>query len=211
MITTTDLKDWANDVFPIINDLNITVTNLNILETEKSKGFTEIGNEFFNYFKHQQRFVLVIQLAKLFSNDNKNQRRNFKKLCNYLENESLDNSIIKLLNDKSNLRGYKDDVFRSREDILTAVSQIKEDFKNYKKTIKSIDTLRNKVYAHTDPERIFPEINNQQLFELVNFANNIFNTLFGSIFVIEVDFKETKKWDLRFVIEMFKKINNFNN
>ncbi|MBI5218393.1 MAG: hypothetical protein HY958_05635 [Bacteroidia bacterium] len=200
MIKANELNEWSKDIFPILTDINTSFNNLRIIKIEDAEKLPEIRHHFFKSLWHQQRFILIVQLAKLLCDDG-NQKRNFNKLCNKFENDGLDNEIKNLLEQNSS---KLTDVHRTREDILKSVAEIKVNLQKQKNTIEKVKTLRDKVFAHTDPNGKTTNVNHVELEELVLFANEIYNSLFGKIFDRYVFLEKTEKWDLRFIIEIIK-------
>jgi hypothetical protein len=197
MIKEIELKNWAEYTWPILTDVNITITNLRIIYRERKNKLHLMEHGFFRYMWSQQRFILIIQLAKLFT-DKKSQKQNFIKLCKRFEKETLDKAINTLLDENKN---KMTDVFRSRQDILNKIKEIKISLQKHKDLIKNIEVARNKIYAHTESNITLPKMKHEELDELVLLANEIYNTLYGSIFDRYFDLERTSDWDLRFVIK----------
>jgi hypothetical protein len=197
MIKAIELENWASEILPVLTDINISITNLRIIKVEDDKGLHIIRHGFFRNIWFQQRFILFIQLSKLFSKSD-NQKRNFVKLCNRLENEPLDKSIKDLLI-QNKLKFTS--VFRSRKDVLNEIKSIRNRLLQHKNTIDNIILVRDKVCAHTDPTIHLPVIAHDELEAIVLLANEIYNTLFGKIFDRYFDLARTADWDLRYIIK----------
>lgn len=205
MVKASELTEWANDIYPVIVDINLTMKNLQIIKVERKKENNFLKHESFKFIRSQQRFILTIQLAKIFS-DSSNQKRNFLTLCNRLENEKLDQEINRLLQENI---GKLTSVFRDKQDIKNAITKFKANLKRHKTLVENIITMRNKVYAHTDiikPKGI--KIKHEEFAELVTLANEMYNTLFGSIFDIYIFFEHTVDFDLRYIIKTMTKNKN---
>ncbi len=202
MIKAIELKEWADDILPVLIDTNITITNLRIIRIENKNDLHIIKHGFFQNMWFQQRFILMVQLAKIFS-ETKNQKRNFHKLCDRLESEPLDNEINRLL-DENKLKFTE--VFRTREDIIDAVKYFRNNFQKLKSSIDNLTTLRDKVFAHSDHTINKPKMSHDELEELNLLASEMYNTLFGKIFDRHFHFR-TEDWDLRYII---KKLSNEN-
>ena len=200
MITAKELYDWSEDIRPVLTDINTSINNLRIIKIENANNLPEVRHKCFQFLWHQQRFVLIVQLAKLFCN-NELQKRNIHKLCKRFEENDFDDEIKNLLKKNST---KLTDVFRSREDVLIYVSEIKKYIQENKDLIKKIKTLRNKVFAHTDPDKVSIKLTNDELEGLVTFANDVYNSLFGKIFDRHFFLEITKEWDLRYIIEIIK-------
>lgn len=200
MITATELQDWASDLKPILFDINVSMNNLIILEHENSNKFKHDHPNIYLTLRYQQYFILIIQLAKIFS-CSKNQKRNINKLCNRYNNDSLDQDIyLKLESNKKKLT----DVFRTREEILIAVAEVLSGLVSNSKTIEKVIDLRDKTFAHTDPNQTEEIINIKDLIALTTLVNKIYNSLFGKIFDQYFHFQLTRQWDIRQFIEQYK-------
>ena len=199
MVEAKELKTWADDLKPVIFDINIAVSNLFILRHENSNKFKEEHQELYINLWYQQDFIAIIQLAKIFSHSS-NQKLNIVKLCNRYKNEPLDTQIKDILEiNKKKLN----DVFRSRTEIINAVKEIEQEVKDAEEMITKIETLRNKVFAHTDHDAPNEQITLIDLIKLKDLAIKIYNTLFGKIFDEHFHFGLTTKYDVRAIIEAF--------
>jgi hypothetical protein len=196
MIKANELNEWADHILPVLVDTNITATNLRIISAERKNGLHIITHGFFQNMWFQQRFILMIQLAKIFSNS-KNQKSNFIKLCNRLENEPFDDEIKKLLSEN---QLKLTDVFRSREDVLAAIGFFRNNLLRHQAAIDNLIDLRDKVFAHTDKVASKPKISHDELQDLNLLASEMYNTLFGKIFDRHFFFR-TEDWDLRYIIK----------
>lgn len=200
MVEAKELKTWTDDLKPVIFDINIAVSNLFILRHENSNKFKEEHQELYINLWYQQNFIAIIQLAKIFSHSS-NQKLNIVKLCNRYKNEPLDTEIKEILiANKTKLN----DVFRSRAEIIAAVKAIEIEITEVSGLIKKIETLRDKVFAHTDKEVPNDEISLEELITLKDLANKIYNTLFGKVFDEYFHFPLTMKYDFRAIIDSFK-------
>lgn len=196
MIKAIELKEWADHILPVLVDINITSANLRIINVESKNGLHIIKHGFFQNMWFQQRFILMVQLAKIFS-DSKNQKNNFVKLCNRLENEPYDNDINRLLEEN---RSKLTDVFRNRVDVLAAIQAFRNNLATHQAAIDNLIELRDKVFAHTDKVASKPKVSHDQLQDLNLLASEMYNTLFGKIFDSHFHFR-TEDWDLRYIIK----------
>ena len=200
MIEAKELKTWADDLKPVIFDINIAVSNLFILRHENSNKFKEEHQELYINLWYQQDFIAIIQLAKIFSHSS-NQKLNIIKLCNRYKNEPLDTEIKDILTANQT---KLNDVFRSRTEIIDAVKEIEIEIEGASAIIRKIESLRNKVFAHTDKDVPNDEITLDELITLKDLANKIYNTLFGKVFDEYFHFPLTMKYDFRTIIDSFK-------
>lgn len=197
MIKELELRSWANDLNPVLFDINIAMSNLHILQHSNSKKFMVNHHDVYLNLWYQQNFILITQLAKLFS-DNKNQKRNIIKLCRQYNSEPLDVYINKLLLEN---KAKTNNVYKSRQEIINSVNELLIEIEYNKTTIEKIIDLRDEVFAHTDPNPKEHIIKIEDLTKLSILANKIYNDLFGKIFDEYNHFQITEKHDLRSIIE----------
>lgn len=202
MLTLKELMDWGMDLKTILFDINLTTNNLYILKHKNSISFRTQHSEVYLNLWYQQYFICIIQLAKLFSESGQ-QKRNISKLCKKITMEDFDDELnqILLLN-KTKLN----DVLKSKEDLMLVVAEITLEMENKSVIIEKIKSLRDKVFAHTDPNTPEDDISVEDLICLKDFANKIYNDIFGKIFDEYYHFQLTQKYDFRSIIEAFMKI-----
>lgn len=200
MITLRDLKNWSDDIKPIIFDINVVANNLYILNHENSQIFKLRYPELFNHLWYQQYFIIIIQLSKIFSKSD-NQKRNITKMCNRYKNEKLDPDLKQML---SNNKTKLTDVFLTHQEIKIAIDQLLIEISEKSILIDKVIFLRDNVFAHTDPDSKYEKIILEEILDLSNFATKIFNTLFGKVLDEYYHFSITKNWDFRGIIEAFK-------
>ena len=87
---------------------------------------------------------------------------------------------------------------------MAAIVKFKEKIAENSETIESILALRDKVFAHTDPNGTNCTIDIQSYSMLVELCNNIYNTLIGNI--LGDDFKPiiVKQYDFRSFIDFLE-------
>jgi hypothetical protein len=201
MLISTELKDWGIDLKTVLFDINVTTNNLYILNHENSYNFRTRHSEVYINLWYQQYFICIIQLTKLFSVSGQ-QKRNISKLCKKITLGDFDDELkpqLVLNNTKLN------DVLRSKEELILIVSQIALEMENKSVIIKKLNYLRDKVFAHTDPNTQEYDISIEELVCLKDFANNIYNNIFGKIFDEYYHFQLTRQYDFRSIIEAFMK------
>jgi len=202
MLTLDELKEWGMDLKSILFDINVTTNNLYILKHENSNNFRNQHSEVYLNLWYQQYFICIIQLAKLFS-DSGQQKRNISKLCNKITIEDFDDELNQVLVlNKTKLK----DVLKRKEDLMLVVAEITLEMENKSVIIDKIKFLRDKVFAHTDPNTPEDDISVDDLIFLKDFANKIYNDIFGKIFDEYYHFQLTQKYDFRSIIEAFMKI-----
>ncbi len=196
MIQKTELEDWSKRIVHVLTDINTCLNNLRILRIESDKKVHIIKHPFFTQLYHQQRFILIVQLAKFFS-VSRSQKISINKLIQRLKTEPLDEELQQLISENV---VKLTDVFKSIEEIQASVLQIETELIDKKSVIDSIEYLRNKVYAHSDPNRAGRSLPHEDLEQIVIFANDIYNTLYGKIFDRHLDVARTADWDVRYII-----------
>lgn len=202
MLTSDELKDWSIDLKSILFDINITTNNLYILNHENSISFRTEHSEVYLNLWYQQYFICIVQLAKLFS-DSSQQKRNISKLCKKITIEDFDDGLNQLLLLK---KTKLNDVMQSKNNLMLIVAEITSEIKNKSVIIEKIKSLRDKVFAHTDPNTPEDKISIEELICLKDFANKIYNEIFGKTLGEYYHFKLTLKYDFRSLIEAFMKI-----
>lgn len=196
MIELNEIKKWRDKIIPIIIDADIALANMRILRIEENNGLKEILHTSFKNYWHQQRFILIIQLAKLFS-ESSNQKFNLIKLCKYLENEEYDNG----LKEQIEINKLKiTSVFKSKEDIDSCVNEFKDRIDANIELINKIRTLRDKVFAHSDSIESKPQVKYGDFEILIELSKKICNTLIGKIVDAHFEFR-TSDCDLRYIIK----------
>lgn len=198
MLTKKELDDWFEDHWNIIVDLHISINNALRLKKETYQYEEQIKRHgFFRHHWYQLKFIMIVQLAKLFD-DSPNQRRNFFKLFNRLTSEKYDEEIEALL--KSNSDKMFVNVFKSRKEIEQTVEEIRNELKKHVALIEKVVTARDKVYAHRDPKATVKAVTSDELKQLIDLSAYIFNNTRGKLFDIDTMFKGTPDWDIDFVL-----------
>ena len=203
MLTRVELQEWFNDLGQIIFDTNISIINLQRITqpiSENEKKILSIG--FFDQFYHQSRFVIIIQLCKVFDK-NKNQKRNFYYLFDRLCSDTYDQEIEFLLT--TNGSGLL--LPSAREDIEKTIRSFEHEINTKKKLIKKVIFSRNKLYAHSDPNTKVPLVTDNELDILVKLSNKIYNELHYKYFVFRFGFPYAFDWkidDILAVLSKFK-------
>ena len=193
MIKLEELKEWADDLKPILFDINLAKNNLLILDDIRLNRFRI--NHFDNYLniKYQQQFILIIQLAKIFSERDNTHKRNVNKLFNWFQTEPLNKDVLNFNN-----------VFKNKDEIYTAINELREKMKVNYTAIESIKDLRDKVFAHTDPDETEKTIDIEVFKNLVELSNEIYNSLFGKILADEFNPNFGRRYDLRFIADLLE-------
>ncbi len=149
-MTKEKFDKWLKNLDNIIVDVNICLNNAKILRNKDSEEIESIKREpYFQHHWYQLRFIMIIQLAKVFQNSG-TQKIILLKLINRLANEGLDeefNDLLKKNNDsgEENLIKSKADIIKTKEEIHSLLSEKNE-------LISKLVQARNKLYAHHDPD-----------------------------------------------------------
>lgn len=196
MVTKNELKKWANDLKPIIFDINVALNNLVFLEHENSNYLRVNYFETHTILLYQQHFILVIQLAKLFSENKDAHKRNIFILFNKFKNERIDGTLL--------CQNKVYHVFKSKNDILTEIKNLKNEIDSYRDEIDRIKELRDKVFAHTDPKNSSATINVDKIKCLVSLCNNIYNTLVGQFLEDLFNPIIANRYDFRSLVDFIK-------
>ena len=197
-IDKASLEKWLDELGRIIIDIKITTDNLNKLESPKDEFEREIlDHGFFAHCYKQSRFTLIVQLSKLFSNSS-NQKRSFIKLFNILENSNYNKELMELLENNS----IEPNLFTSKKDVVEFISTSRIRISKKSELIEKVNTLRNEVYAHSDPDPSLPRLNIEELTELCDLSIQLYNNLRGKLFDIEFLFDLNDSWKIDYPIKM---------
>jgi len=184
-LTLKKLTTWFKDISLITIDLHISYKNAVRLATEKYENEHQIKSSgFFGHYEYQLYFIMIIQLCKLLD-DNKNQKRNFHKLCNCLTYLKYDTDIKQKL--KENSEGdYR--TWKSREDIEKTVQGIQKKLKELNPIIIKVVSARDSIYAHQDPDSTPVFIPLNEIGQLVDFCAIVYNDTHGQLLNISHEF-----------------------
>ncbi|MCF8226686.1 MAG: hypothetical protein K9J30_12485 [Bacteroidales bacterium] len=198
MLTLQALEEWFEDIERIIFDVKVSVNNLNRLENPRDDYERIILNDpFFVQFYHQSKFTLVVQLCKLFD-ENQRQKRNFFRLFNNLRYEKYDDSLKNRL--KQN-RG-KEGLFTNKSQVRNAIPPLLNELKDKKDLIERIKTLRDRMYAHTDPIKELPDVPALEMKMMSEIAERVYNYLMKSMFNKTFLFEMNSEWKVGHIIEI---------
>lgn len=204
MLKYDDLLTWFQDLGYIIYDTHISIDNLQRIRqpaNEIEKQVLKIG--FFSHFYLQSRFTVIVQLSKVFD-ENDNQKRNFLKLFNRLTKDTYDKKLKDALKRKDNNLYL---LFSSKSEIIDFVNLLKIKIDKHSEIIKKVVTIRNKLYAHSDPDPNIPIVTDEEITSLVRLADKIFNDLYTRFFYTKYAFKHTNKWKIEPIIKILSELN----
>jgi len=197
MLSLKQIDQWFRDTEHILTELSNSAENLKrISEPANEKEKQVLGEGFFIQFREQLMFILVVQLCKLYVSSDI-ERRNFRKLMNRLKYEPYDNHLKKRLRQNRDMKG-----------LLAYKAEIKEFLKPFsvqldkkQELINRMKILRDRVYAHTDPERPKPKVKAEELIEMTRMAVTFYSGLKTRLFN-ETPFRnDGKTWKVGPVIE----------
>lgn len=175
------LDAWFDDLNKLIQDSFISYKHLSVVRDKRAE-LKFLNEDFFIFFQYQQWFMLNIQLAKIFD-CKKTQKRNVIDLLNKIISGQFDDELNQFLSDSSK---NKSDLNYGQ--FIDKIKALNSSIKNYQKIINKVSTVRNKIYAHTDIDRIqnFPTVD--EIKSLIDLADNIYNNSRGLLYGIHTDF-----------------------
>lgn len=173
------IDSWFDDLNKLIQDSFIAHKHLSIVHEQKSK-LKFLNEDFFVFFQYQQFFMLNIQLAKIFE-AKQTQKRNIRTLFQKIISGQFSEEITLFLADgKKTGLTYKQ--------FIQQIKELNSSIKTHQKIIDKVSKARNKIYAHTDINRMinFPTIEELKL--LIDLAANLYNNSRGKLYGIHTDF-----------------------
>lgn len=198
-MTNNELKDWFEQTAKIITDIQISLNNANRLFEKKYENEDWIKNHgFFRHHFYQLWFILSIQLSKLLSSS-RNQRYNFNKLLDRLENEEFDEDLTNLIETNKNISFSA--VFRSKDEMFEKIKLFRNEIEENKETIDKFVTLRDTLYAHRDPEAKPQDIILSDADRLSDLVKRLYNCFRGGFYDIHFWFDRTVDWDIDFILK----------
>ena len=198
MLTISDLRNWFDDLWKIIFDINVSISNIKrmafpidaIEEKVLSQGF-------FAHFYRQSRFTIIVQLCKLLSYSD-NQKRSIYKLLNRLSEEKFQSELTKKL-----LEIHPEYSLKTLQNGIRTVSQqVFDEIQEHNDLISKIVVLRDKYYAHSDPDVTLPNVTNEELEKLVNLSISVYNRLYGLIFDSTFIFTHNNEWKVDYPLHI---------
>jgi hypothetical protein len=190
----TKLTNWLDIVGKIILDVQLCKANSERLHTyiyPHDKDYIQ-KLSFFDLYAYQLRFVLIIQLSKLFLNS-RNEKWNFHYLCNFLNEIHLENDIVQKLEKNKSERGK---TYQSVDELAYGIEKIKTILSNEQPIISKVQIQRNKFYAHRDEDTEFESLTLRELYRLSDIASSIHNELTAGIFNSTTFFDSGNTWKI---------------
>lgn len=198
-MTNKELKDWFEQTAKIITDIQICVNNANRLFDKKYENEDWVKNHgFFRHHYYQLWFILSIQLSKLLSSS-RNQRYNFNKLLDRLENEELDEDLTNLLETNKNISFSA--VFRGKDEMLDKIQSFRSEINDNQEIIKKFVTSRDTLYAHRDHDAKPQDITLSDAETLTDLVKRLYNCFRGGFYDIDFGFDRTVDWDIDFILK----------
>jgi hypothetical protein len=203
MLTKDELFEWFGDIGQIIFDTYLASYNIQRITQPKNENEKQILSiSFFELLYHQSRFIVFVQLCKVFDNSNL-QKRNFFELFKRLRKDSYDDKLEDML---KNNKG-SGQLISSKDDILETVNLLTGKIKTHKKLLKKVIYGRNKLYAHYDPNTKVPMVTDDELEILIKLSLYIFNELHFKLYGFRMGFDLTQDWkidEILIVLSKFK-------
>lgn len=195
-----ELNIWLEDLLKIIVDLNISLNNAKyLIKEEGSDSEKNIKSQgFFNHHTYQLKFIVIIQLCKVFD-IRANQKRNLHKLFNKLRNEGYDDQLQNQLQKKSNSVSS----LSSKTDIIETINYLEQLIRNEAKTIEKIVSLRDNLYAHYDPNNNAKDVYWSELESLINLSSKCYNELNRKLYDYDTRLEITVDWEVKRIIRSF--------
>lgn len=198
-MTDKELKDWFEQTAKIITDIQISVHNANRLFDKKYENEDWVKKHgFFRHHYYQLWFILSVQLSKLLSSS-RNQRYNFNKLLDRLENEELDEELTKLIERNMNIPFSA--VFRSKDEMFDKIKSFRSEIKDNEETIKKLVASRDTIYAHRDPNAKPQDISLNDVERLTDLVKRLYNCFRGGFYDVSFGFDRTVDWDIDFILK----------
>jgi hypothetical protein len=177
-LTTAQLQAWFEDTEKILSDVSASVRNLKRIEAAATRKKKSVTDDFFGtYLSKHIRFTLVVQLCKLYVNKD-TERRNFRKLFNRLKYDKYNNRLKQRLKENRGKAG----LVTEKAELIRMVNDLVRELEARDDLIYRLRTLRDRLYAHSDPVQVLPEVRIDELDDLVKLAVRIFDTTSGRIF-----------------------------
>lgn len=177
-LTLAQLQSWFGDTEKIITDVTVSLENLQrIREGMNRKRNSALEDIFGDFLSEKVQFSLVVQLCKLYVNKD-TERRNFSKLFNRLKYDKYHDRLKQRLKENSGKEGR----VTSKAELTGLVNDLLPELEERSDLIYRLRTLRDRLYAHSDPGKHLPEVTLAELDDLVQLSVKIFNATSGCVF-----------------------------
>ena len=203
MLDVSQLQSFLDDQHNLIVDLNISVKNLSRITFDTYDFESQIKEHgFFVHHVYQLKFILAVQLSKLF-NSKGSEERSFHKLCNKLETSEYGADLILLID--SNKNKLTEEV-KSKADILLLVNEIRSLLNAQLELVIRVVSLRDQVYAHIDNNPKTQSVSLDEVKILVELANKIHNLIRFRLFFTQTMFNHVNDWSIDYVLWYMSKL-----
>ncbi len=158
MESTSELRNYNKDLDVIHTMIRICDTSVEIINTIRNQyGLLGINERFFNYTQVINYRIVVIELNKLFASNPNNDHYQLLKWVNNLR-----------------VGNYSDIEKLPRE----MAGSIKKEIQEHNPSIKIVNDLRNKVFAHTDLNaKAVQSLDMSEISKLVTLSLKIYNEI----------------------------------
>ncbi|MFT4523180.1 MAG: hypothetical protein ACI8ZN_002132 [Bacteroidia bacterium] len=194
-----EIEDWLRQTWQLVLELKISIKNAKtISEYDIHLHSMVTKHGFFQHHFKQLHFITAIQLCKLLS-DKSNQKINLAKFLRRLSSESYDQDLTALLN--TNREKNINSLFSSKNDIVDFASEINKKLNDHQPLIERVEKMRDKMYAHKDPNNIPQTVSFKELEELVEFVTKLQDDLEYKFFNVRNAFDQLAPWDIEQIIK----------
>lgn len=199
-MTPTEIKEWLDDLWKVLVDLNISINNAKRLSEDKYANEENIKKHgFIQHHWYQLRFIIVIQLSKLIADKRNTHKRNLFYFCDQLELTEFDNAFFKELNKLQPERYFEPDT--TAESIQKVIEKTREKLNQNNDLTEKIIKARNQTYAHNDPIPGKKAPAMKDLGTMVQLCSEIYNDFSGELFKSRTGFERTKDWDIDYILK----------
>ncbi|NBA86070.1 hypothetical protein GVN16_09875 [Emticicia sp. CRIBPO] len=194
MFELKDFSIWEKEVWNILLDIKLAEANLvRLNENSEDLPTDQSISDFFDYFRYQQNFIIVIQLSKLLT-DNVNQKVSFHKVILKLKNNLTSETKEKI---RMNYQAVSGNDFR---DLLT---EIEGELTQKRQLIHKLKELRDRQYAHKDLIDL-PQMTLDEIQHLIEFAAVIYRSLSVAVLSGWSDIIRDDLWDINPILKRLK-------
>ncbi|MDR7131280.1 hypothetical protein J2X69_003641 [Algoriphagus sp. 4150] len=198
-MTLKEIEEYKDAVLQILFDVQVSIHNAKYLGTSSSENENWVKKHgFFRHYFSQMRFILIIQLAKLFSNSG-NESYSFQKFINRLDSTPLPKV------DELNRNKISDQ--SKKKELITELRSMLDKLKG---EIQVLMELRNNFYAHgkrinkhgqeVKVEKEIP-LSWKQLESLTELAFDFYNRINGAFYDGEFIFPNKSGWSPEWVVK----------
>jgi hypothetical protein len=196
----SEIKDWLEDLWKVLVDLNISINNAKRLTEDKYEHEGKIKRHgFIQHHWYQLRFIIVIQLSKLIANKKNTHKRNIFLLLDKLDSTNFNPAFFQ------ELRKYQPEIYfepdTTEQRIRELLSKTRDQLTQHEHLIEKIINARNQTYAHNDPipDKKIPAM--KDLGTMVQACSEIYNNISGEFFKSRTGFEHTNDWNIDYILK----------